>query len=263
MMALMVLGMPPVYSCHIPTGCGLPLDTDMSEPRVCPPIGFGTGIRISAVREELDTKQWTRLPAVHCVSMQSSLSFMCGLDGRTRKVRYEKFRQPCGVQPAACWEALRSGRLRVGEAEYPTTMNQTRSHMTGEEGCAGSCKAPVVALERKIIQVLMEVLVEEDWIWWNEERNQVTTKSGKGGHCPQEWRSHPGGWAEGVEARRRWSHLSQSWRSKPSHRWGRDRLQHQKLVKIKQREEHGTARLLLQCSGGVCREGFLFLPFND
>ncbi len=25
----------------------------------------------------------------------------------------------------------------------------------------------------------MEVLVEEDWIWWNEERSQVATKSGK------------------------------------------------------------------------------------
>ncbi len=83
------------------------------------------------------------------------------------------------MQPAACWEALRSGRLKVGKAEYPTTMNQTRSHMTGEEGCTGSCKTPVVALERKIIQVMMEVLVEEDWVWWNEERNQVATKSGK------------------------------------------------------------------------------------
>jgi hypothetical protein len=38
---------------------------------------------------------------------------------------------------------------------------------------------------------------------------------------------------------------------------------HQKLVKIKQREEHGTARLLLQCNGGVCREGFLLLPYNE
>jgi hypothetical protein len=26
MMALMVLGMPPVYSCHTTTGCGMPLD---------------------------------------------------------------------------------------------------------------------------------------------------------------------------------------------------------------------------------------------
>jgi hypothetical protein len=164
MMALMVLGMPPAYSCHIPAGGGLPLGADMLEPRVCPLIGSGTEIGISAVKEELDTKQWTRLPAVHCVAMQPSLSFMCGMDGQTRKVRYEKFRQPCGVQPAACWEALRSGRLKVGEAEYPTTMNQTRSHMTGEERCTGNCKAPVVALERKIIQVLMEVLVEEDWI---------------------------------------------------------------------------------------------------
>ena len=83
------------------------------------------------------------------------------------------------MQPAACWEALKSGRLKVGEAEYPTTMNQTRSHMTGGDGCTGSCRAPVVPLERKIVQVLMEVLVEEDWIWWNAEKNQVATKSGK------------------------------------------------------------------------------------
>jgi hypothetical protein len=35
------------------------------------------------------------------------------------------------------------------------------------------------------------------------------------------------------------------------------------LVKNKQREEHGTAQLLLQCSGGVCREGYFLLPFNE
>ena len=57
-------------------------------------------------------------------------------------------------------------------------------------------------------------------------------------------------------------HGGQSWRSKPSHRRGTDRLQ-QQLVKIKQREEHGTARLLLQCSGGLCREGYFLLPFNE
>ncbi len=79
----------------------------------------------------------------------------------------------------ACWEAVRSGKLKVGETEYPITINQTRSHMAGEEGCAGGCGTPVVALERKIVQVLMEVLVEEDWIWWNREKNQVATKSGK------------------------------------------------------------------------------------
>ena len=42
------------------------------------------------MKEELDAKQWIRLPAVHCVAMQSSLSFMCGLDGRTKKVKYEQ-----------------------------------------------------------------------------------------------------------------------------------------------------------------------------
>jgi hypothetical protein len=104
---------------------------------------------------------------------------MCGLDGLTRKVKYEKFWQPCGIQPAACWKASKSGMLEVGEMEYPATMNQTRSHMTGEGGCSGSCRPQARALERKIVQVLMEVLVEKDWIWWNAERNQAATGSGR------------------------------------------------------------------------------------
>ena len=91
MMALMVLGMPPLYSCHTTTGCGMPLDTGTSEPRVCLSFWSKGEIGISATKEELDTRQWKRLPAVHCMAMQSSLSFMCGPDGRTRKVRYEKF----------------------------------------------------------------------------------------------------------------------------------------------------------------------------
>jgi hypothetical protein len=74
---------------------------------------------------------------------------------------------------------LGSHEVKVGKMEYPTTINQTRSHMAGEEGCVGSCGTPVVALERKIVQVLMEVLVEDDWIWWNKKKNQVATKSGK------------------------------------------------------------------------------------
>ncbi len=179
MMALMVLGMPQVYSCHSTTGCGVPLDAGVSELRICPPIGSEREIGISAMKEELDTRQWRRLPTIHCMAMQSSLSFMCGPDGRMRKVKYEKFRQPCRVQPAACWEALRYGRLKTGEMEYPVTMSQTRSHVTGEEGCVGSCRPPAIALGRKIVQVLMEVLVEEDWIWWNAEKNQVANKSGK------------------------------------------------------------------------------------
>ncbi len=163
----------------IATGCEASLGMDTSEPRICPTSGFGEGIGISAMKEELDAREWKRLPAIHCMAMQSSLSFMCGSDGRTRKVRHGKFRQPCGVQSAACWETLKSGRLKIGEVEYPTTMNQTRSHMTGEEGCSGSCRLQAKILERKIVQVRMEVLVEEDWIWWNSKKNQVATKSGK------------------------------------------------------------------------------------
>ncbi len=76
----------------------------------------------------------------------------------------------------------------------------------------------------------------------------------------------PGGLGGLMEAESLWNgtaHSGWGWRSKPSHRRGRDRLQQQKLVKTKQWEEHGTARLLLQCSGGVCCEGFLLLPFNN
>jgi hypothetical protein len=154
MMALMVLGMPQVYSCNIATGCGAPLDAGISDPKICPPVGSGEKIVISVTTEELDAKQWRRLPAIHCMAMQSSLSFLCGMDGRARKVKYEEFRRPCGVQPAACWEALRDGRLKVGEMEYHTTMNQTRSHMAGEEGCSGSCRPQAGALERKEINSL-------------------------------------------------------------------------------------------------------------
>jgi len=76
----------------------------------------------------------------------------------------------------------------------------------------------------------------------------------------------PGGLGSIMEAKSLWNgaaHSGRGWRSKPSHRRGRDRLQQQELVKIKQREEHGTAWLLLQCSGGVCREGLFLLPYNE
>jgi hypothetical protein len=38
---------------------------------------------------------------------------------------------------------------------------------------------------------------------------------------------------------------------------------HSQLVKKKQQEEHGPARLLLQCSGRVCRGGYFLLPYNE
>jgi hypothetical protein len=54
MMALMVLGMPQVYSCHTNTGCGMPLDAGISEPRVCPPFGSGRVIGVPRVQREED-----------------------------------------------------------------------------------------------------------------------------------------------------------------------------------------------------------------
>jgi hypothetical protein len=179
MMAVMVLGMPQVHSCHTTTGHEMSWGGSMSEPMVCPLITTADGNGISSKEERQDPDHWKRLPAVHCVATQSAISFMCGLDGRTRMVKYEKFQQPCGIQQAACWKALENGRLEIGKMEYPATMNQTRSHMAGEEGCSGSCRRQTRVLERKNTQVLMEVLVEKGWIWWNTEKGRAAIESGK------------------------------------------------------------------------------------
>jgi hypothetical protein len=179
MMAVMVLGMLQVHSCHTSLGWEMSWGGDMAEPRICPPVMSGNENVISAVGERLNPDHWKRLTAVHCQATQSVFSFMCGLDGRARMVKYERFRQPCGIQPAACWKALESGRLEIGEMEYPVVMNRTRSHMAEVEGCSGSCGRRTRTLERKITQVLMEVLVKKDWIWWNAEKSQAATESGK------------------------------------------------------------------------------------
>ncbi len=101
-MAVMVLGMPQVHSCHTSTSSEMSWGKDMSEPWTCPPVVTGNEKGISAVGEQLDPNHWRKLLAVHCQATQSVLSFMCGLDGQTKVGKYEKFRQPCGIQPAAC-----------------------------------------------------------------------------------------------------------------------------------------------------------------
>jgi hypothetical protein len=65
MMAVMVLGMPQVYSCNIAAGREMSWSTGMSESGICPPVGTERENGISAVKEQLDTKQWKRLPAIH------------------------------------------------------------------------------------------------------------------------------------------------------------------------------------------------------
>ncbi len=101
MMAVMVLDMPQVHSCHTTTGLEMSWGGGMLKPRICPLMTTGIESGISAVGERLDPDHWKRLPAVHCQVTHSALSFMCGLDGRARMLKYERFRQPCGIQPAA------------------------------------------------------------------------------------------------------------------------------------------------------------------
>ncbi len=51
--------------------------------------------------------------------------------------------------------------------------------MAEGEDCSRSCGCLARTMERKITQALMEVLVKKDWIWWNAEKGQAATASGK------------------------------------------------------------------------------------
>jgi hypothetical protein len=131
MMAVMVLGMPPVHGCQAGSDSGMLGSSAVSETRICPPVVLKDGMEVSASGDQLDPSHWRRLPAVRCRATQSVLTFMCGGDSRMGKVKFEKFRQPCGIQPTACCEAIKNGKLKVGELEHPVVMNTTRSHMEG------------------------------------------------------------------------------------------------------------------------------------
>jgi hypothetical protein len=97
----------------------------------------------------------------------------------SRKVKFEKFCQLCGIQPAACWEAVGSGKLIVGEPEHPVIMNAARSHLGGGEDFSRGCRYRVGFLDRKATQVLMEILVKKEWIWWSEMAGKIATASGE------------------------------------------------------------------------------------
>jgi hypothetical protein len=178
MMAIMVLGMLQTHDCHAGADSGMLWDGTVTEAKVCPPTVLEDGIGISASGDQLDPNDWKKLPAVHCRVTQSALTFMCGLDGRMGKVKFEKFQQPCGIQATACWEVVESSKLKVGELEHPVVMNTARSQMGGGEEYSRGCILQTGLLNRKITQVLMEVLIEKEWIWWNEAVGKVATALG-------------------------------------------------------------------------------------
>jgi hypothetical protein len=179
MMAVMVLGMPQVHSCHASASPEVLWGGGMSEARICPPVMFRDETRASTAGEQLDPSHWRKLPATHCRATQSVLTITCGLDGWMGKAKYKKLRQPCWIQPAACWEALESGELKVGKREYPVVMNAMRNYMKGLEDCSGGCRPKAGTLNRKVTQVFMEVQIKKEWTLWNEEKGQVATASGK------------------------------------------------------------------------------------
>jgi hypothetical protein len=83
------------------------------------------------------------------------------------------------IQAAACWEAVESGKLKIGELEHSVIMNATRSHLGGGEDCSRGCGYRAGLLDRKVTQVHMEILVKKEWIWWSKTGGKVTTASGE------------------------------------------------------------------------------------
>ncbi len=81
----------------------------------------------------------------------------------------------------------------------------------------------------------MEVLVEEDCIWWNADKNQVATKSGKVTTVPKDGEAIL---EDGLWVWKPGDNGPHPSKSHPFHRRGRDRFQG--LVKNKQWEEHRT-----------------------
>jgi hypothetical protein len=212
MMAVMVLGMPQVHSCHASANPGMLWNGEMSEARVCPPIMLRGETDTSAMGEQLDPSHWRKLPAIHCQATQSVLSFTCGLDSRMGRVKFERF-------------------------------------MEGIEDCSGSCRPQAGILNRKITQVLVEVLIEKEWIWWNEVAGKVATASGRTALVRKE------GEAVMEDGLRVWTGPDKSCGCESPRRWGRPR--DQQLSQDLQWEEHrsGSATPAVQ-RGSVLRRLF-------
>ncbi len=172
-------------------------------------------------------------------------------------MKLEKFRQPCGIQAAACWEAVKSGKLKIGELEHSVIMNATRGHLGGGEDCSRGCGHQVELLDRKVTQVLMEILVKKEWIWWSKTALKVTTALGKMASV----------FKEGQEVVT--EDGLQVWAKKKSRRelevWSSPQPGEALQPSTKSRTSSGRnadpVQLLLQCSGGVCH-GSCFLSYT-
>ncbi len=70
-----------------------------------------------------------------------------------------------------------TGVLRIGTMEHTVTRNMTRSHMGGDDDCPQACGHRMKIPDRKVTQILMEILVRKEWIWWKEIARMVITSS--------------------------------------------------------------------------------------
>jgi hypothetical protein len=187
MIAVMVLGMPQVYSCNIATGR-----------EVSHVVGHGHVRTKDLSTGWIWERDWN-LSGERTVGHEAMEEAACGplhgnavipvLHVRTRRPDEEsKVREV----PATLWSA--AGRVLGGTEEWQVEDWRNGVPRDGEpdEKSHGRRRRMPRGLQaagqgpgRKVVQVLMEVLVEEDWIWWNADKNQVATKTGKLTTVPQ------------------------------------------------------------------------------
>ncbi len=175
MLAMMVLGAPQIYGCHTNEASRVPGALPSPYLDACPGVTSSEVIEMGPRKEILDTDGWSRRKAVHCHATQSILSYTYNQEGWAGTVKFEQFRQLCGVSAMACRDAAATGMLKIGTVEYIVDMNITKSHGSGSKDCP--CGLQRGFPGRRVIQILMETLVRSEWVWLEEAARMIVTSS--------------------------------------------------------------------------------------
>ncbi len=93
-------------------------------------------------------------------------------------MKFERFREPCGTEPAACLDAMVTGWMKIGTRSYAVEKNVTKGHLDrdGEDSQACGQKRGVVG--GRITQAIMEIFAREEWAKVEEATGMIIPSSG-------------------------------------------------------------------------------------
>jgi hypothetical protein len=76
---------------------------------------------------------------VRCRTGQSILSQYCPEQNSASAVKFERFKESCIFEPAACWEANRTGLVSIGGRNSATKWNISVMHMDTDKDKKAIC----------------------------------------------------------------------------------------------------------------------------